>query len=215
MPKFNSLNREYFESRSVVDPDTGCWNWKLFHDRHGRARMSLTDDNGETTAYAGNVSYRVAFGKVPIGLMVSSSCRNKSCVNPDHMSAMSHKEVMRKAAAAKEKCPKGHPYDKENTYVSKEGYRQCKTCGKARVAERRANGRRNKQSTDTIGPGSVAKILGIDIVTLNKLDIKFSRTDKFHPRRFVIEDVIEYAKRQNLTVDWSALLEIISPRGQQ
>ena len=25
-------------------------------------------------------------------------------------------------------CPQGHPYNKENTYISQEGYRHCKTC---------------------------------------------------------------------------------------
>lgn len=32
-------------------------------------------------------------------------------------------------------CPQGHPYDAANTWLSKEGHRQCKTCKRQRVRE--------------------------------------------------------------------------------
>lgn len=31
-------------------------------------------------------------------------------------------------------CPKGHPYDEENTYWTKAGSRQCRSCNSARSA---------------------------------------------------------------------------------
>lgn len=33
--------------------------------------------------------------------------------------------------AAKSHCPKGHPYDAENTYTARNGKRYCKTCKRA------------------------------------------------------------------------------------
>lgn len=41
------------------------------------------------------------------------------------------------ANARKTHCPQGHPYDEENTYVTKTGVRQCKTCRKQRARENR------------------------------------------------------------------------------
>lgn len=38
-------------------------------------------------------------------------------------------------------CPKGHPYDEENTYTDKRGCRQCKMCGKIR--QQRKNKKQN------------------------------------------------------------------------
>lgn len=39
--------------------------------------------------------------------------------------------------AAKTHCPKGHPYDDENTYVRPDGGRECKKCARQRTRERR------------------------------------------------------------------------------
>lgn len=37
--------------------------------------------------------------------------------------------------AAKTRCPQGHPYDTSNTYVTKAGHRQCRTCRRAHSLE--------------------------------------------------------------------------------
>ena len=39
---------------------------------------------------------------------------------------------MGRAALAKTECPKGHPYDKENTRIGKNGSRHCKACDASR-----------------------------------------------------------------------------------
>ena len=38
--------------------------------------------------------------------------------------------------ARKTHCPKGHPYDEENTYLAPDGARQCRTCNLARNRNR-------------------------------------------------------------------------------
>lgn len=39
--------------------------------------------------------------------------------------------------AVKEECSKGHRYTEENTYITPQGYRQCRTCHKTRMRLRR------------------------------------------------------------------------------
>ncbi len=48
---------------------------------------------------------------------------------------LEHGSILRGAQTwqgKKTHCPKGHPYSEQNTYRTKEGWRQCVTCTKAR-----------------------------------------------------------------------------------
>lgn len=42
-------------------------------------------------------------------------------------------------------CPAGHPYDEANTYVSRKGWRSCRTC--KRISDRRCRARTAKNLT--------------------------------------------------------------------
>jgi hypothetical protein len=43
------------------------------------------------------------------------------------------------AAARKTHCPQGHSYDEANTYLTKEGWRWCRTCRLANEKAKRDN----------------------------------------------------------------------------
>ena len=69
-----------------ADPETDCWNWTgaLFHD--GYAQMSMPQGAGPTRATgAHRVSYEHHRGPIPDGLTLDHLCRNKRCINPDHL----------------------------------------------------------------------------------------------------------------------------------
>jgi hypothetical protein len=65
-------------------------------------------------------------------------------VNPEHLEPVTGRENALRgesfvaANARKTHCPAGHAYDTTNTYVDKNGYRECRTCHReqerARVA---------------------------------------------------------------------------------
>lgn len=42
--------------------------------------------------------------------------------------------------AAKTHCPQGHPYAGDNLYISPQGYRQCRACGRESARRRREAG---------------------------------------------------------------------------
>ncbi|WP_407942939.1 HNH endonuclease signature motif containing protein [Luteipulveratus halotolerans] len=81
------------------------------------------------------MSYELANGPIADGMTVDHLCRNKRCVRPEHLEAVTRGDNVRRWAATITHCPQGHEYSAENTRVWK-GKRNCITC--QREAKRRA-----------------------------------------------------------------------------
>lgn len=107
----------------------GCWLWTAYTDHKGYGRFKL-DGKAER---AHRVSYEALVGPIPEGLQLDHLCRVRSCVNPDHMEAVTNREncmrgdTLPAANAIKTHCPRGHEYSVENTYVHLGG-RTCREC---------------------------------------------------------------------------------------
>lgn len=91
-------------ARVRVDPETGCWEWTgPTSGENGRGsgypRMNL---DGQTVAVH-RVMYTHRHGYVPGKKQIDHTCRNRRCVNPDHLEMVTHKENQkRRARAARE-----------------------------------------------------------------------------------------------------------------
>ena len=77
---------------------------------------------------AHRVAYEQAKGPIPKGLEIDHLCRNRACVQPEHLEAVTHQENMRRAALLKTTCPQNHVYDEANTYIDYRGNRRCRQC---------------------------------------------------------------------------------------
>jgi HNH endonuclease len=119
---------EHYTERS-----DSCWEWRG-GKRQGYACMWSAIARGNVAVH--RWSYEHYIGKIPKGLTIDHLCRNRGCVNPKHMEVVTLGENARRGAvtginvwaANKTHCPKGHPYDDENTYKTPNGGRACIEC---------------------------------------------------------------------------------------
>jgi len=110
-----------------------CWLWTAGLDSNGYGLFRL--DERRLGAHV--VSYGLLVGPIPDGLELDHLCRNRTCVNPEHLEPVTSKvnwergESITAINARKTHCIHGHEFTIENTYVWRGG-RKCKICSKER-----------------------------------------------------------------------------------
>jgi hypothetical protein len=119
----------------------GCWEWvgALRGGGYGHWNRNPT---GEGQAH--RAVYVMTHGPIPKGMTLDHLCRNRICVNPDHLEIVTHREnILRSNGLAaknlsKTECPLGHPYSGDNLVICRNGRRRCRICRVAETAKRKA-----------------------------------------------------------------------------
>lgn len=123
-----------------VDTSGDCWTWRAGVFKSTGYGAFHFSGRGLITAH--RAAWLLAHGDVQEGLVIDHLCRNRICVRPDHLKAVTNTENLERGAGyalrngMRDHCIHGHAYTPENTYISPAGDTRCRTCARERDRQR-------------------------------------------------------------------------------
>lgn len=125
-------------TRSVPEPNTGCWMW-----------LGAITNGGYAHATIRKKTWRIARALLGLpknnrSLVARHRCDTPLCVNPDHIErgteSENHMDAVRRGRywpnrTIKTHCKRGHELTGTNLRIDRKGRRVCKTCAVAATRE--------------------------------------------------------------------------------
>ena len=118
----------------IEKASNGCWVWKGVPNKSGYGGLKV---NGKTVL-AHRFGYEMLRGSIPEGMQIDHLCRNRLCVNPEHLEIVTSRvnTLRGDTIAAKEfrqtHCIRGHLLSGENLKMRANGKRICRQCKRIR-----------------------------------------------------------------------------------
>ena len=146
-------SRPVFEpmARDAIDLSSPCVEFRRAVGK--RAGYGHLHYEGRTR-YAHRAYYLMYKAAIPDGLVIDHLCRNRLCVNPLHLEAVTLVEnTMRGESlwaqnARKTHCANGHSIEGHNLITDANGKRKCRICHRVAVSKSDAKRRAAKRSAN-------------------------------------------------------------------
>jgi hypothetical protein len=128
-----------FWAKVETVPFHECWEWVGAVQSGGYGNIRVAGRNLK----AHRLSFELNVGPIPEGLVIDHTCRNRACVRPEHLEAVTQRvNVLRgdsKMArnAVQTHCVNRHEFTPENTKIDSHG-RHCRACALKRDRDRYA-----------------------------------------------------------------------------
>lgn len=128
----------------MIDTTGDCWEWTGAKSSTGYGQYR--DDGVQIGAH--RFVYEALVGPIPDGLQVDHLCKNKGCVNPDHLEIVSSSlNTLRGMGASDSRCKRGH----SDRYVYPNGRKTyCKVCAETSRVKHRQQLLQEKQQLEVM-----------------------------------------------------------------
>ena len=134
-----TMKRNVYNKRVIPDYDPqdiltrvnygDCWEWEGVIDHYGYGVY------GNKRHLAHRIVYKLLVNEPRADMCLDHLCRNRRCVNPEHLEEVTHKENVLRGKTITSRnlnkvvCKNGHPFNDENTYIHPARQtRDCRTC---------------------------------------------------------------------------------------
>ncbi len=111
-----------FLDKTITMPN-GCWLWTA-----SCAGSCGSFIDNYVLWHAHRWSYNHFIGGIPDGFVVHHKCRERFCVNPYHLEAMSHGDHQTLHNRDRTHCKHGHEFTHENTKIYEYGGQKARYC---------------------------------------------------------------------------------------
>jgi hypothetical protein len=151
--RVNGTPEQRWLAKANVGKRFECWIWTGGLDKKGYGQFDTTTDGEHRNHRAHLWGFEHFVRPLEPGEELDHLCRVHACVNyEEHLDPVTHAENVARGEsgvrnASKTHCPRGHPYDEENTRITKRGSRECRECGCDNSRERM----RRKRERDKAG----------------------------------------------------------------
>jgi hypothetical protein len=130
LPRGSSvLDRLMFRTALLVN---GCWEWRGARNQKGYGNIRIESYGPAKSAH--RVAYAELVGPIPDGMEIDHLCKNRACINPQHLEAVTRTTNIQRVDQRKSVCKNGHEMTPANTriYTTKQGYeaRKCSACAR-------------------------------------------------------------------------------------
>lgn len=127
-----TIESRFWAKVNKEGPDD-CWDWQGGKNNKGYGYFWV---EGKIITRVHRFAYQLLKGNIPKTMTLDHLCRNRSCVNPNHLEVVTMRINSLRGVGASARnarathCPKGHPYDLLNTHFYVNGNRRCQTCNR-------------------------------------------------------------------------------------
>lgn len=124
------IDRSLFWAKTVRRR-SGCIEWTASTARGGYGKLKVRG----RTYIAHRVAWALAGRDFVAGMELDHLCRNRGCVNVEHLEQVTPQSNLRRRFGTDERCPHGHVRE-GNAYIDSEGKHHCRPCKAERDARR-------------------------------------------------------------------------------